>query len=149
MTDNSRYIDNGNGTITDSTTNLMWKKTDSFQDTKKWKNWFTGHEYVQIVNLERFGGFEDWRYPYEEEAYSLFELEKTNQDKYGDDIYLDPIFETGSAGDYLDGRHQGFVGTHHSIRRRDESLAFSIRQLEYGGSTGPQSLATGQDPTPG
>jgi len=26
MTDNSRYIDNGNGTITDSTTNLMWKK---------------------------------------------------------------------------------------------------------------------------
>ena len=98
MTDNSRYIDNGNGTITDSTTNLMWKKTDSFQDTKKWKNWFTGHEYMQIVNLERFGGFEDWRYPYDEEAYSLFELEKTSQDKYGDEIYLDPIFEPGSAG---------------------------------------------------
>lgn len=98
MTDNSRFIDNGNGTITDCTTNLMWKKTDSFQDTKKWKNWFTGHEYMQIVNLEKFGGFEDWRYPYDEEAYSLFELEKTNQDKYGDDIYLDPIFEPGSAG---------------------------------------------------
>lgn len=98
MTDNSRYIDNGNGTITDTTTNLMWKKTDSFQDTKKWKNWFTGHEYMQIVNLERFGGHEDWRYPFDEEAYSLFELEKTSQDKYGDDIYLDPIFEPGSAG---------------------------------------------------
>ncbi|MDH5790536.1 MAG: DUF1566 domain-containing protein [Nitrospinota bacterium] len=98
MTDNSRYIDNGNGTITDTTTNLMWKKTDSFQDTKKWKNWFTGHEYMQIVNLERFGGHEDWRYPFDEEAYSLFELEKTSQDKYGDDIYLDPIFEAGSAG---------------------------------------------------
>lgn len=98
MTDNSRFIDNGNGTITDSKTNLIWKKTDSFQDTKKWKNWFTGHEYMQIVNLERFGGFEDWRFPYEEEAYSLFELEKNNQDKYGDDIYLDPIFEPGSAG---------------------------------------------------
>ena len=98
MTDNSRYIDNGNGTITDTTTNLMWKKTDSFQDTKKWKNWFTGHEYMQIINLERFGGHEDWRYPFDEEAYSLFELEKTSQDKYGDDIYLDPIFEAGSAG---------------------------------------------------
>jgi len=98
MTDNSRYIDNGNGTITDTTTNLMWKKTDSFQDTKKWKNWFTGHEYMQIVNLERFGGHEDWRYPFDEEAYSLFELEKTSQDKYGDDIYLDPIFEPGGAG---------------------------------------------------
>jgi hypothetical protein len=98
MTDNSRFIDNGNGTITDSTTNLMWKQTDSFQDTKKWKNWFTGHEYMQIVNLERFGGHEDWRYPFDEEAYSLFELEKTSQDKYGDDIYLDPIFEPGGAG---------------------------------------------------
>ena len=98
MTENARYIDNGNGTITDTQTNLMWKKTDSFQDTKKWKNWFTGHEYMQIVSLERFGGFEDWRYPYEDEAYSLFELEKTSQDKYGDDIYLDPIFEPGCAG---------------------------------------------------
>ena len=98
MNNNSRYIDNGNGTITDSTTNLMWKKTDSFQDTKKWKNWFTGHEYMQIVNLERFGGHEDWRYPFEEEAYSLFELEKASPDKYGDDIYLDPVFEPGSAG---------------------------------------------------
>jgi hypothetical protein len=98
MTDHTRFTDNGNGTITDSKTNLMWKKNDSFQDTKKWKNWFTGHEYLQIVNLERFAGFEDWRFPFEEEAYSLFDLDQTNQDKYGDDIYLDPIFESGSAG---------------------------------------------------
>ena len=98
MTDSQRFIDNGNGTITDTLMKLMWKKTDSLQDTQKWKNWFRGQEYLQIVNLERFGGFEDWRYPREEEAYSLFELDKTNQDKYGDDIYLDPIFEAGSAG---------------------------------------------------
>jgi len=98
MTENSRFVDNGNETITDTETHLMWKKTDSFQDTKKWKNWFTGHEYMQIVNLERFGGHEDWRFPYEDEAYSLFELEKTNQDKYGEDIYLDPVFEPGSVG---------------------------------------------------
>lgn len=98
MTENSRFVDNDNGTITDTQTKLMWKKTDSFQDTKKWKNWFTGHEYLQIVNLERFGGHEDWRFPNEDEAYSLFELDKTNQDKYGDDIYLDPVFEPGSVG---------------------------------------------------
>ncbi|NIQ00550.1 MAG: DUF1566 domain-containing protein [Nitrospinaceae bacterium] len=98
MTENSRFVDNGDGTITDHQTGLMWKKNDSFLDTKKWKNWFTGHEYMQIVNLERFAGHEDWRFPLEEEAYSLFELDKTNQDKYGEDIYLDPIFEPGSAG---------------------------------------------------
>ena len=98
MTGNSRFTDNGNGTISDQEMNLMWKKTDSFQDTKKWKNWFTGHEYMQIENLERCGGFEDWRFPLEDEAWSLFDLQFTNKDKYGDDIYLPPIFEPGSAG---------------------------------------------------
>ncbi|MCF8720328.1 Lcl domain-containing protein [Nitrospina gracilis] len=98
MTEQARFVDNGNGTITDHQLQLMWKKTDSFQDTKKWQNWFRGHEYMQIVNLERFGGFEDWRFPFEDEAFSLLELDKTNKDKYGDDIYLDPAFEPGSAG---------------------------------------------------
>ena len=30
-----RFIDNGDGTITDLETKLMWKQTDSFQDTSK------------------------------------------------------------------------------------------------------------------
>ncbi|QPJ62758.1 MAG: DUF1566 domain-containing protein [Candidatus Nitronauta litoralis] len=98
MSQDERFIDNGNGTITDKKQNLMWKKTDSFQDTKKWKNWFTGHEYMQIVNLERFAGHEDWRFPWEFEAFNLLDLEKSNTDKYGDSIYIDPIFEPGSAG---------------------------------------------------
>lgn len=98
MGETPRFTDNGNGTITDHQMNLMWKKTDSFQDTGKWKNWFTGHEYMQIVNLERFGGFEDWRFPFEHEAYSLLEVNKRNTDKYGEDIYIDPVFEPGSAG---------------------------------------------------
>ncbi|CCQ91978.1 hypothetical protein NITGR_910027 [Nitrospina gracilis 3/211] len=98
MTEQARFVDNGNGTITDNKLQLMWKKTDSFQDTKKWQNWFRGHEYMQIVNLEKFGGFDDWRFPYEDEAFSLLELDKTNKDKYGDDIYLDAVFEPGSAG---------------------------------------------------
>ncbi|CAI2718015.1 Lcl domain-containing protein [Nitrospina watsonii] len=98
MTEQPRFVDNENGTITDHQLQLMWKKTDSFQDTKKWQNWFRGHEYLQIVNLERFGGFDDWRFPLEDEAFSLLELDKANKDKYGDDIYLDPIFEPGSAG---------------------------------------------------
>lgn len=98
MSQDERFTDNGNGTITDKKLNLMWKKTDSFQDTKKWKNWFTGHEYMQIVNLERFAGHEDWRFPWEFEAFELLDIEKSNTDKYGDSIYIDPIFEPGSAG---------------------------------------------------
>ena len=98
MTENGRFTDNKNGTITDTQMNVMWKKTDSFQDNKKWLNWFKGQDYVEISNLERIAGYEDWRFPTEEEAWSLFDLQKINTDKYGDEIYLDPIFEPGSAG---------------------------------------------------
>jgi len=93
-----RFQDNGNGTITDHKMNLMWRKTDSFQDTKKWLNWFKGQDYVEISNLERVAGYEDWRFPTGDEAWSLFDLNAKNTDKYGDEIYLPSVFEPGSAG---------------------------------------------------
>jgi len=37
MTDNKRFTDNGDNTITDLKMKLIWKKTDSFQDTKNGK----------------------------------------------------------------------------------------------------------------
>lgn len=94
----TRFTDNGDGTITDKKMNVMWKKNDSFLDHKKWLNWFKGQDYVEIANLERFAGHEDWRYPSEEEAWSLFDLDCKNTDKYGDEIYLPADFEPGSAG---------------------------------------------------
>jgi hypothetical protein len=77
---------------------VIWRKTDSFQDTKKWLNWFKGQDYVEINNMERLAGFDNWRYPTEEEAWSLFDLSYKNTDKYGDEIYLSSIFEAGGAG---------------------------------------------------
>ena len=98
MTDNKRFIDNGNETITDLEMKLIWKKTDSFQDTKKWQNWYKCQDYKEITNIQRFAGSEAWRYPNEAEAWSLFDLSNRNTDKYGDEIYLDAKFEPGSGG---------------------------------------------------
>lgn len=95
MTDATRFKNNGNGTITDLKMKLIWKSTDSFQDNKKWQNWFKCQDYTEITNIQRFAGSEEWRYPNEEEAWSLFDLNSINTDKYGDEIYLDPIFESG------------------------------------------------------
>ena len=77
---------------------LIWKKRDSFQDTKKWQNWFKCQDYTEIINIQRFAGSEDWRYPNEAEAWSLFNLDYKNTDKYGDEIYLHEIFEPGAGG---------------------------------------------------
>jgi len=98
MADNKNFIDNGNDTITDLTMKLIWKKRDSFQDTKKWQNWFKCQDYTEITNIQRFAGSEDWRYPNEAEAWSLFNLDYKNTDKYGDEIYLHEIFEPGAGG---------------------------------------------------
>ncbi len=98
MTDQNRFEDNGNGTVSDHEKNVMWKKLDSFQDQKKWLNFFKAHDYMEIMNVMKFAGHDDWRFPTEEEAWSLFELDKTNQDKYGDDIYLNSVFEQGCGG---------------------------------------------------
>jgi len=98
MTDKKRFTDNGNSTITDIKMKIIWKKTDSFQDTKKWQNWFKCQDYTEITNIQRFAGSEEWRYPNEEEAWSLFDLGNKNTDKYGDEIYLHSIFGPGSCG---------------------------------------------------
>ena len=98
MIENIRFTDTRDGPITDLQFNLMWKKTDSFQDTQKWVNWFKSQEYAKKINASKFSSYSNWRLPTEEEAWSLFDLSKINKDKYGDNIYLDPIFESGSVG---------------------------------------------------
>jgi hypothetical protein len=127
MAEEPRFIDNGNGTITDHALQVMWKKVDSLQETGKWKSWLKCNDYIEIANLTRFAGFEDWRFPTEEEAFSLFDLTKTSKDKFGDDIYLDPIFEPGSAGT-----------TWTSATRESAAL---IVQYEDGGRVWPSQYA--------
>ncbi|MFQ5671883.1 MAG: DUF1566 domain-containing protein [Nitrospinales bacterium] len=97
-TENQRFQDNGDGTITDRQLNVMWKKTDSFQDTRKWVNWLKTGDYVEEINRRNFAGYSNWRLPNRAEALSLFDLNWTNTDKYNEEIYLAPVFEPGSTG---------------------------------------------------
>ncbi len=79
------FRDNGDGTITDSATGLMWQKTDSpkgmdYQDAKA---------YVENLNREKFAGYNDWRLPTDDESKSL--LTPTSE-KQSDGAYIKPIF---------------------------------------------------------
>ena len=53
MEDN-KFIDNGNGTITDTVTGLMWQKAGELT---------TGREAVKYVETLTLGGYSDWRIP--------------------------------------------------------------------------------------
>ena len=63
MTEQERFIDNGDGTITDTRYNMMWLKQDSYQAKGKWCTWKGANKFTQKLNDEKFAGFDDWRLP--------------------------------------------------------------------------------------
>ncbi len=64
------YVDNGDGTITDTITGLMWQKTDGGEMTID-----SAHKYVQQLNLATYT---DWRLPNMIESFSILALDATN-----------------------------------------------------------------------
>jgi hypothetical protein len=90
-------VDNGDGTITDPNSSLMWKKSDAWLDMKKFYTWMAHREYVDKFNKEKFAGYENWRIPSKAEALTIFDKTKECMDKNGTLFPLDPIFEMGGA----------------------------------------------------
>ena len=90
-------VDNGNGTVTDPNSGLMWKKSDAWIDSKKFYTWAKHKEYVDKVNKDKFAGFSDWRIPSKVEATTIFSKDKLCLDKNGISYSVDPIFEAGGG----------------------------------------------------
>ena len=77
------FVDNGDGTVTDQTTGLMWQKDGSL----KGMTWADSKEYANKLNNDRFSGRSDWRLPTIEELASLLKSKKANGN-----LHIDPIF---------------------------------------------------------
>ena len=75
------FVDNGNGTVTDRATGLMWQKEWSPSEM----DYYWAEKYVQGLNAKAFGGCSDWRVPTLEELSSLLQKEKN---KWGQHIDL-------------------------------------------------------------
>jgi hypothetical protein len=91
------YIDNGNGTISDTRNNLMWAKTDSYAEFKYGINWFEAQDYCESLNEKEFAGYDDWRLCSTEEAKMMFSFTMSNIDKDGAEIHVDQLFEEGGG----------------------------------------------------
>tara|TARA_B110000438_G_C15523582_1_gene525291 strand:- start:185 stop:607 length:423 start_codon:yes stop_codon:yes gene_type:complete len=92
-----RFIDNGDGTVTDHEMKIMWKQTDGFQDSGEFTNWYQSKEYLRLLNLEEFASFSDWKLPSLEEAQSLYVPESHIRDMDRFEIYIDPSFSPGGS----------------------------------------------------
>ena len=104
-----RFLDNDDGTISDSKTGLMWMKKDSYLHSGHWLNWHEIHDYVRQLNDERFAQYSDWQLLTTEELKSLYESEKTNSSQLGSEmkIHMDPIFEKNGSGSLWSGDENG------------------------------------------
>ena len=95
-----RFRDNKDGTVTDFKQKLMWKQIDIYQEKKIWINWDDSQTYLEKFNKEAFAGFSNWRLPTREELKSLYEEGKDVPWKYywtENVIHIDPIFGYSSC----------------------------------------------------
>ena len=93
--ESQRFIDNGDGTTTDSETELTWTIQDSWQYEGQWLSWDEAEKYIERLNSISFAKTQDWRLPTRTEYLSIYEPDKISKDKYGKDIFLDSIFPEG------------------------------------------------------
>lgn len=76
------FEENGDGTVTDHATGLMWQQCESAR-----MEYQQAHSYIRDLNRQCFAGYSDWRLPTVNELMSLLEPKKQSND-----LYLDPLF---------------------------------------------------------
>lgn len=87
------FVDNGDGTISDTRSKLMWVQSDSYAEFKYGINWFEAQDYCEDLNEKKYAGYDDWRLCSTEEAKSMFSFTKSNLDKDGAEIHIDDLFD--------------------------------------------------------
>jgi hypothetical protein len=89
-----RYIDNGDGTITDASTGLMWEKKSadgSLHDQGNVYSWSDAFAvFITGLNSARFAGHSDWRLPNVNELQSIVNYGTSSS-------AVDAVFNTSCA----------------------------------------------------
>ena len=91
------FHDQGDGTISDRATGLMWSKADS----GKGMNWEAALAWAQGKNKEKYLGHEDWRVPNAKELESIVDYTRAPQaaDPARRGPAIDPVFQTTKLAD--------------------------------------------------
>ena len=87
------FQDNGDGTITDAATGLMWSEADSGEGM----DWEDALAWVQQKNEENYLGYNDWRLPNAKELQSIVDYTRSPQTT--NSAAIDPVFNVTSIID--------------------------------------------------
>jgi len=91
------YVDNGDGTVTDQATGLMWSTVDSGDpalagDLDGAMSW---QEALQFAERSTYAGYDDWRLPNAKELQSIVDYSRSPDATSS--AAIDPVFETTSV----------------------------------------------------
>jgi hypothetical protein len=87
----NNFVDNGDGTISDLATGLMWQQSDDGIA----RDWGEALEYAENLN---FADYSDWRLPNTKELQSI--VDYTRSPQATDSPAIDPIFATSEIKDF-------------------------------------------------
>ena len=80
----NQFVDNGDGTISDLATRLMWQKADDGTA----RDWKSALEYSEKLE---FAGYSDWRLPNAKELHSI--VDYTKSPRASGSAAIDPVFD--------------------------------------------------------
>jgi len=89
----NNFHDNGDGTITDNATGLMWMTDDSGSGM----NWKAALAYAQNSNTQNYLGYNDWRLPHAKELHSIVDYARCKD--YTNSSAIDPVFSCTQLSD--------------------------------------------------
>lgn len=92
------YMDNGDGTITDNVTGLMWQKDMGEK--------MTYDEAFTAASESRVGGYDDWRVPTIKELYSLIQFTGKVEGEKAIDYFIDTNYFNQPLGDISSGERE-------------------------------------------
>ncbi|RMF93074.1 MAG: DUF1566 domain-containing protein, partial [Planctomycetota bacterium] len=136
------FHDNGDGTITDRATGLMWAKIDSGHlkagpNKDGRMNWEQALKWVE--DLE-YAGYDDWRLPNAKELQSL--VDYTRSPDATNSPAIDPLFECTPIRDPLGRVDYGFYWTSTTHKRQGDGSAAVYIAFGRGGGWMPDRTGT-------
>lgn len=115
----NKFRDNGDGTVTDLATGLMWMKADSL----KGMDWPSALEFAESLEL---AGYDDWRLPNAKELQSIVDYSRSPDAT--DSAAIDPVFDATVIQDEIGRKDFGWywTGTTHLNSRGYQDSAVYV-----------------------
>ncbi len=126
----SSFVDNGNGTINDQATGLMWTQSDSGVGM----DWEQALAWAQTKNGEKLAGYSDWRLPNTKELQTLVDYTRSAEATAAANVgpAINPLFKISSITNEAGAADYPYFWTNTSARASSTAPFNSAWYVAFG-----------------